>query len=140
MLCIEVCVCMSKQEYFLSRIWKRGQLVLTYMCIVHVCGYVWVLVCLSHLIYWSFKPTVGVLMYLSASDIFFHVYRIRVICGHLCVASECRLLYWTKKFWVLILSEWIEIRSFKFTRVVFISGQLKFKCTDVWVNTTCDLI
>ena len=52
-----------------------------------------------------------------------------------CVLSSCRLcvasILLNKKFWVLILFEWIEIRYFKFTRVDFILGQLKFKCSDV---------
>ena len=78
---------------------------------------------ISHLICLSFKPTVNVLMYLSMSDFFFNV---------------CRLLFWTKKFRVLILFQWIEMIYFKFKRVDFILGRLKFKCMDVWVNTTCD--
>ena len=35
---------------------------------VHMFEYVWVPVCIGHLIYWSFKPIVGVLVYLSASS------------------------------------------------------------------------
>ena len=62
---------------------EKGQLVLTYMCMYAVCMtsgmpkslYLW-------------EPTVGVLMYLSASDFFFHVYRLRVVCGRLCVTSS----------------------------------------------------
>ena len=38
---------------------------------------------------------------------------------------------WTKTIWVVILFEWIEIRYFKLTWVDFISGQLKFKCTNI---------
>ena len=62
---------------------------------VYVCGYVWVLVCLSHLIYWPFKPTVGILTYLSASDFFFRVYHIHVVCMvPWCAASVCSLPEW----------------------------------------------
>ena len=39
-----------------------------------------------------------------------------------------------------ILFEWIKMIYLKFTRVDFIVGQLKFKCVDVCVNTTHDLI
>ena len=49
--------------------WGRESIYNTYIH-VYECGYVWVLVCVSNLLYWSFKPTVGVLMYLSAYDFF----------------------------------------------------------------------
>ena len=92
---------------------------------VYVCGY-GRLVCLSHLIYWLFKPTVGMLMYLRAPDFFFLVRRIRFVSVCLYVTSPVL----TKKFQVLLLFEWIKIRYFKFTRVGFILSLLKFKCTD----------
>ena len=65
------------------------------------------------------------------NDLFFYVYRLRIVCGRL----VCRLLLELKNSgFLFILLEWIEIRYFKIMRVDFISGQLKFKCTDVWVN------
>ena len=60
-----VFVCQSKNIFVKN---KRERSLHAYIH-VYVSGYVWVLVCLSHLIYWSFKSTVGVLTYLSVSDL-----------------------------------------------------------------------
>ena len=62
-------------------------------------------------IYWAFKPTVGVFVYLSVSS----------------VAASMPLPFELKQNWVLFLIEWIEMIYFKFTLVDFIAGQLKFK-------------
>ena len=134
-----VCVCV----YVEKRIFlvkdnsekEKGQLVLAYIWMCAVClssgvsNSLNLLVIQAH--FW--RVCVFECVWLSSSTC--------IVCGRLCVASiYCLLFLWTKKLWVLILFEWIEIRYFKFTRVDFISGQLKFKCTDVRINTTCDLI
>ena len=120
-----VCLYVKAKIFFVKN--KRERSTCTYIH-VYVWGYVSVLVCLSPLIYWSFNLTVGVLTYLSVSDFFFHMRCIHVICVCLYAAS---LFFLTKKFWVLILFEWIKIRYFKFMWVDFMSGQLKFKCKDM---------
>ena len=134
MLCIDVCVCVC--VYVKTRIFfvrnnrekERGHLVLTYM-------YMWA----------------GMSKSLNLLFIQAHCWRVSVFeCVWLFLPWRvvsvhrwppvCRFFFWTKKFWFLILFEWMEIIYFMFTRVGFISGQLRFKRTDVCVNTTSDLI
>ena len=57
--------------------------------------------------------------------VYFFFQRVLSLC-RLCTASLR-----TKEMWVLVLFEWIEMIYFKFARVDFIAGQLKFKCADV---------
>ena len=51
-----------------------------------------------------------------------------------CMSPWCAASLWTKKFWVLILFEWIEMICSKFTLVNFILGQPKFKCMYVCMS------
>ena len=119
-----VCLYVKTRIFFVQNHSEKERSTRTYIH-VYMFGYVWVLVCLSHLIYWSFKPTVGVLMYFSASNFFFP-----------CVSHSCGLWpsvcglsvpppLWTKKFWVRILFEQIEIIYSKFMRVDFYFGSSK---------------
>ena len=131
-----MCVYVKTRIYLVrnNREKERGQLVLTYM-------WVCVRVCVSSDMYKSLNLLV----------IQTHCWRVNafeciwlssmcVVCvppvHRLCVPPSL----WTKKFWFLILFEWIDMIYFKFMQVDFIAGQLKFKCADVWVNKTCDLI
>ena len=70
-VCVCVCVCVYKTRIFLSGITERKREVNLYL---YTCVYV------SSGMYLSFKPTVAILVYLSASDFLFNVYR-------LCAAS-----------------------------------------------------
>ena len=136
MLCIEVCVCMLEQDYFLVKNnseKERGQLVLTYMCICAECVSSGMSKSLNLLVIRAHCSRVNVF-----ECVWLFLPRVSYSCR--LWPPVCHLLFELKKFWVLIFFEGIEIRYFKFTRVDFISGQLKFKCTDIWVNTTCDLI
>ena len=83
-LCIEVCVCMSKQEYFLPRI-----------C---MCADICMSKSLNQLVIQAHSWRV---------DVFERVIFVSSMSAYMSLP-----LHWTKKFLVLILFEWIELRYF----------------------------
>ena len=92
-------------------------------------------VCISHLIYGSFKPTFSVLVYLSASDFFFCVCRLRVVCGRLCHILWLDLSYENRRNYLFIEESIFWFYEKSFGKLVFdpLFGECSNVCVSDWL-------